>query len=69
MLLFTAHTRDTVQIFFFFLFIIYNLFFAWHSEDFVFIIYKSFFASFKMIMLCPVFAEIHLKNQKHISIS
>ena len=63
MLLFTAHTRDTVQIFFFFLFIyIYNLFFAWHSEDFVFIIYKSFFDSFKMIMLCPVFAEIHLKN-------
>ena len=66
MLLFTAHTRDTVH--FFFLFIIYKIFFfAWHSADFVFIIYKkNFFAISKMIMLCSVHAEIHLKNQKHI---
>ena len=67
MLLFTAHTRDTVQIFFS-SYSLFTIFFAWHSEDFVFVIYKSFFASFKMIMLCPVFAEIHLKNQKHILI-
>ena len=62
MLLFTAHTRDTVH--FFFLFIIYKIFFfAWHSADFVFIIYKkNFFAISKMIMLCSVHAEIHLKN-------
>ena len=60
----SGHSAD------FFLLLIHYLqfFFAWHSEDFVFIIYKSFFDSFKMIMLCPVFAEIHLKNQKHILI-
>ena len=65
---FLRHTLGTQCRFFFSYSLFTRSFFAWHSADFVFIIYKNFFAIFKMIMLCPVFAEIHLKNQKHVLI-